>query len=81
MVMAFGASCGFAHGQTTEVLDAALRAYNDAAAADGPVRNFVFLYLRVAGVAWIAVEWAAAVILVLAYRQMQKAFPPRREVS
>ena len=35
----------------------------DAEAALQPYRNAVYLYLRVAGVVWIAVEWVAAVAL------------------
>ncbi|MFP4502989.1 MAG: hypothetical protein ACLFTT_18500 [Candidatus Hydrogenedentota bacterium] len=45
-----------------------LDAMRHAHAEDAVYRNALYLYLRMAGVAWIAVEWMAAVILWRAYR-------------
>ena len=56
----------FAHGQTS--LETAY-AVADAEAA--PLRSFVHLFLRVAGVIWIAVEWVAAIFLILGYRLLR----------
>jgi hypothetical protein len=36
-------------------------------------RNAMHLYLRVAGVAWIVVEWIAAVLLWRSYRLLARA--------
>ena len=40
-----------------------MAALHEADAALQPLRNAVYLYLRLAGVAWIAIEWVAAVLL------------------
>ena len=45
-----------------------------AAHADEPTRRFVELYLRLAGAVWVAVEWVAAVYLILGYRRLAKWF-------
>lgn len=42
-------------------------------AADAVYRNALYLWLRVAGLAWIAVEWVAAVILWRAWRVLAEA--------
>ncbi len=49
--------------------------------ADAPYRNALYLYLRVAGVAWIAVEWVAAVLLWRSYRLLKSAAAARRRSS
>ena len=59
-------STSFAHGQTT--VEAA---YALAEADVAPLRSFVHLYLRVAGVVWITAEWIAAVFLILGYRLLR----------
>lgn len=42
------------------------------AEADGiPARNAVYLFLRLAGIVWIAVEWSAALILWRVYRLLR----------
>lgn len=35
---------------------------------DAPYRNAMYLYLRLAGIVWIAVEWTAAILLWRASR-------------
>ncbi|MBI4558317.1 MAG: hypothetical protein HY706_12115 [Candidatus Hydrogenedentes bacterium] len=37
------------------------------------LQNAVYLYLRLAGIAWIVVEWTAAIILWRAYRMLKRA--------
>ena len=59
-------STSLAHGQTTVET-----AYAVAEADVAPLRSFVHVYLRVAGVVWIAVEWIAAVFLILGYRLLR----------
>lgn len=46
------------------LIDAAL-------AANQPHRNTMYLFLRVAGVAWIAIEWVAAFALWRAWRTLR----------
>jgi hypothetical protein len=46
---------------------------------DQPVRNLLNLYLRLAGVAWIAVEWIAALILWRASALLHKAAASQRD--
>ena len=41
----------------------ALSALHEAEASLQPLRNGVYLYLRVAGIVWIGVEWVAAILL------------------
>lgn len=43
-------------------------------------RNAIYLYLRLAGVAWTCVEWIAALILWRAYRMLANAVG-RREAA
>ena len=45
-----------------------LSAIDQAYTEDAVYRNAVYLWLRVAGVVWIVVEWVAAVILWRTYR-------------
>ena len=52
-----------------------------AAHADEPTRRFVELYLRLAGAVWVAVEWIAAVYLILGYRRLARWFAQSREAS
>ena len=52
-----------------------------AAHADEPTRRFVELYLRLAGAIWVAVEWVAAVYLILGYRRLAKWFARTGEAS
>ncbi len=47
-------------------------------AADAPYRNALYLYLRLAGVVWIAVEWIAAFLLWRTYRMVAKAIAEKR---
>jgi hypothetical protein len=42
--------------------------------ADAPYRNALYLWLRLAGLAWIAVEWVAAFILWRAWRALARAY-------
>lgn len=49
-----------------------LTALDAAQQADAVYANALLLYLRLAGVAWISVEWVAAVILWRAYRLLRK---------
>jgi hypothetical protein len=49
-----------------------LSALDAAQQADAVYANALLLYLRLAGVAWISVEWVAAVILWRAYRLLRK---------
>jgi hypothetical protein len=46
-----------------------------------PYRNAMYLYLRLAGVAWIAVEWIAAVVLWRACMLIGSALRARTEGS
>ncbi|HNR30681.1 MAG TPA: hypothetical protein PKI11_07310 [Candidatus Hydrogenedentes bacterium] len=50
-----------------------LAALQEAEGDVAPYRNALYLYLRVAGVVWIAVEWVAAIILWHAYRFLRAA--------
>ena len=52
-----------------------------AAQADEPTRRFVELYLRLAGAVWVAVEWIAAVYLMLGYRRLARWFAQSGEAS
>jgi hypothetical protein len=63
-----------ASAQTPETLASISEAYERAYEEDGAVRNFVYLFLRVAGAVWIGVEWVAAVALVVGYRAVRTAF-------
>ena len=60
-----------AHEVAMGRIDAAL---DDARRIDAPVRQFVGLYLRVAGVVWIAVEWIAAAYLIRAFVLLRRWF-------
>lgn len=42
-----------------------------------PYRNAVYLFLRIAGAVWIAVEWVAAMLLWRAYRMLANAVAER----
>lgn len=46
-----------------------------------PYRNAVYLYLRLAGVVWISVEWIAAVVLWRAHLLVHHALRARRGLS
>jgi hypothetical protein len=48
-----------------------IAALDAAQQADAVYANALLLYLRLAGVIWIAVEWVAAVILWRAYRLLR----------
>ena len=63
-----------ASAQTPETLASISEAYERAYEEDGAVRNFVYLFLRVAGAVWIGVEWVAAVALAVGYRALRTAF-------
>lgn len=53
----------------TELLAALRAAYQE----DALYRNAMYLYLRLAGVVWIAVEWIAAIVLWRAWRMLSRA--------
>jgi hypothetical protein len=53
--------------------EAARRILEQAHAADQPCRNAVYLYLRLAGVVWVVVEWVAAVMVWRTYRLLRAA--------
>ena len=46
-------------------------------AADAVYRNALYLWLRIAGVAWIAVEWVAGIVLWRAYVHLRRAAQER----
>ena len=48
-----------------------------AIAEDAPYRNAVYLHLRLAGAVWIAVEWAAALLLWRGHRLLARAVASR----
>ncbi len=48
-----------------DALDAAVR-------ADAPLRNALGLYLRIAGIVWVGVEWFAAIMLWRCYRLLRR---------
>lgn len=51
-----------------------LTAYADTTAETNSIyRNAMYLYLRIAGVAWIGLEWIAAFILWRAYKRLRDA--------
>lgn len=56
-------------------------AYEAAYANDAPVRNFVYLFLRIAGVVWVAAEWFAAIVLIRAYTILKPLLVPRKAVK
>jgi len=45
---------------------------------DAPYRNAMYLYLRLAGIVWIAVEWTAAILLWRAYCLLTSLTPSER---
>jgi hypothetical protein len=49
-------------------------AFEDARRFDEPTRRFMELVLRVAGVAWIAVEWIAAIYLIRGFHLLRRWF-------
>lgn len=53
--------------------DVVWQAIREVNAADQVYWNALYLYLRLAGVVWIAVEWWAAVILIQGYRVLARA--------
>lgn len=63
-VLCMAASVG---AQTNRTYDVAHEALTNAYDEDAPVRNFTYLYLRLAGLVWIGAEWVAAFVLVRLY--------------
>jgi len=61
--------------------DAVWRAIRDVNASDQVYWNALYLYLRLAGILWIAVEWWAAVILIKGYRMLARAVSLRGAAS
>ncbi|MBP8131283.1 MAG: hypothetical protein KA184_17015 [Candidatus Hydrogenedentes bacterium] len=57
----------------TPVSGPLLAAFAQAESACAPHRNAVYLYLRIAGIAWILVEWGAAVVLWRSWRLLRAA--------
>lgn len=70
-----------AYAEPTPEHDTLAQAFQSAYDYDAPVRNAVHLYLRIAGVVWITVEWVAAVVLVLAYRHLRRHFTAEEKPS
>lgn len=62
------------HAATASEIQQATQQYNDAYHDEEPVRGFVRLYLRVAGVVWVTVEWIAAILLYKGYRMLRPHF-------
>jgi len=71
LLLLAGVAC--ARAASAEPLHDALRA---AVAGDGAYWNALYLYLRLAGVVWIAVEWVAALVVWRAWRLLRA---PRAE--
>lgn len=63
-----------AHAAAANDNQEALRAYNQAYHEEDPVRGFVRLYLRIAGVVWVTLEWIAAILLYKGYRMLRPHF-------
>jgi hypothetical protein len=68
--LAIMAAPWLASAQTPDALESMSAAYEE----NAPVRNFVHLFLRVAGAAWVGLEWIAAITLALGYRALRSAF-------
>lgn len=51
--------------------DALHAAHAKAVQYNQPIQNAVYLYLRIAGVIWLGVEWFAAVILFRLHRHLR----------
>lgn len=69
-ILALGAALCIAASvaaQTNDAYETAHEALTNAYDEDAPVRNFTYLYLRLAGLIWIATEWVAAIVLVRLY--------------
>lgn len=77
LILACAASLFSWHAAGSD-LDAVRQAICDANAADQVYWNALYLYLRIAGVVWIAVEWWAAVVLVKGYRMLARAVALRK---
>ena len=60
-------------------MDEVERAYRLAVRNDSPIAYAVFLFHRLAALVWIAAEWTAAVVLILAHGELRKHFKPRGE--
>jgi hypothetical protein len=58
--------------------DTLRQAIRDANKADAVYWNAIYLYLRLAGAVWIAVEWWAAIVLVKGFRMLERATALRR---
>lgn len=54
------------------------QAYLHARGLDAPTRSFVGLFLRVAGIVWIALEWVAAAYLVRGFYLLRGWFEEPR---
>lgn len=63
VVMSLGAASPSLAQATPESIGPLMAALYDAETLLQPYRNAVYLYLRIAGVVWIAVEWVAAIML------------------
>jgi hypothetical protein len=50
-----------------------LATLREARAADTVYRNALYLYLRLAGIVWVAAEWIAAVLVWRGYRLLAAA--------
>lgn len=55
-----------------ESVSPALDALQTVHAADAPYRNAIYLWLRIAGIAWISVEWVAGIVLWRAYVHLRR---------
>jgi len=70
VLLAAAAAYGEDGSRDPETLLATLR---EARAANMAYRNALYLYLRLAGIAWVAVEWIAALLLWRGYRLLGAA--------
>ena len=69
--LALGADWAVAASQADS--QALIEVMHQASAADAVYRNALYLYLRLAGVVWVAVEWGAAILLWRGYRLLLSA--------
>jgi hypothetical protein len=64
---------GMTAAMAGESVSPALDALQTVHAADAPYRNALYLWLRIAGIAWISVEWVAGIVLWRAYVHLRRA--------
>ncbi len=59
-------------------MDTLRQAIREANKADQVYWNALYLYLRLAGAVWVAVEWWAAIVLIKGYRMLERATMRRK---